>query len=125
MMKACKKPLSYGENKHPINLKDQSKFLKENEIITIQLYETNPVSIILPDHVSFKVIEADNGFTAIEMCNQNKVDLKSNTPAIISSDIKTPTRNKQKATETCNTKHHHHELLFAVAFRQIIHRRIG
>ena len=42
-----------------IILKDQSKFLKENEVITIQLYETNPVSIILPDHVSFKVIEAD------------------------------------------------------------------
>ena len=39
--------------------KDQSKFLKENEIITIQLYESSPVSIILPDHISFKVIEAD------------------------------------------------------------------
>ncbi|MDC1296452.1 elongation factor P [Alphaproteobacteria bacterium] len=38
---------------------DQSKFLKENDNITVQLYESQPVSIILPDHVNFKVIEAD------------------------------------------------------------------
>ena len=37
----------------------QSKFLKENVIIIIQLYESNPVSIILPDQVSLKVIESD------------------------------------------------------------------
>ena len=39
--------------------KDQSKFLKENENVTIQFYESQPVAILLPDHVSFKVIEAD------------------------------------------------------------------
>lgn len=39
--------------------KSQSIFLKENELITIQQYESKPVSIILPDHVSFKVIESD------------------------------------------------------------------
>tara|TARA_B110000438_G_scaffold161261_1_gene154490 strand:- start:2803 stop:3372 length:570 start_codon:yes stop_codon:yes gene_type:complete len=38
---------------------DQAKFLKENEIITLQTYESQSVSIILPEHVSFKVIEAD------------------------------------------------------------------
>ena len=37
----------------------QSKFLKENEISTLQFYESKPVSIILPDHISFKVVEAD------------------------------------------------------------------
>ena len=37
----------------------QSRFLKENQIITIQVYESQPVSIILPDHVSFTVVEAD------------------------------------------------------------------
>jgi len=61
---------------------DQSKFLKENEIITIQLYETNPVSIILPDHVSFKVIEADavvKGQTAAS----------SYKPAVLERGIKT------------------------------------
>ena len=61
---------------------DQSKFLKENEIITIQLYETNPVSIILPDHVSFKVIEADavvKGQTAAS----------SYKPAVLEKGIKT------------------------------------
>tara|TARA_B110000438_G_C15592690_1_gene554585 strand:+ start:208 stop:777 length:570 start_codon:yes stop_codon:yes gene_type:complete len=38
---------------------DQAKFLKENEIITLQTYESKSVSIILPEHVIFKVIEAD------------------------------------------------------------------
>ena len=37
----------------------QSKFLKENDNIIIQLHNSIPVSIILPDHVSFKVIESD------------------------------------------------------------------
>ena len=60
----------------------QSKFLKENEIIIIQLYESNPVSIFLPDHVSFKVIEADavvKGQTAAS----------SYKPAILERGIKT------------------------------------
>ncbi len=39
--------------------KSQSIFLKENDTIVVQLFENSPVSIILPDHVSFKVIEAD------------------------------------------------------------------
>ena len=62
--------------------KDQSKFLKENEIATIQLYESNPVSIMLPDHVSFKVVEADavvKGQTAAS----------SYKPAILERNIKT------------------------------------
>ena len=37
----------------------QSKFLKENDMIIMQFYNSNPVSIILPDQVSFKVIESD------------------------------------------------------------------
>ena len=37
----------------------ESKFLKENEINIILFYESQPVSIALPAHVSFKVIEAD------------------------------------------------------------------
>ena len=62
--------------------KSQSKFLKENEIITIQFYENQPVSIILPDQVSFKVIQADavvKGQTASS----------SYKPAILEKDIKT------------------------------------
>ena len=62
--------------------KDQSKFLKENDIILIQMYESNPVAIILPDHVSFKVIKADavvKGQTAAS----------SYKPAILERDIKT------------------------------------
>ena len=61
---------------------DQSKFLKENEIITIQLYETNPVSIILPDHVSFKVIEAD---TVVK----GQTAASSYKPAVLERGIKT------------------------------------
>ena len=38
---------------------NQSKYFKENDLITIQFYETQPVSIILPDQISFAVIEAD------------------------------------------------------------------
>jgi elongation factor P len=60
----------------------QSKFLKENDIIIIQFYESNPVSIILPDHASFAVIEADavvKGQTAAS----------SYKPAILERGIKT------------------------------------
>ena len=61
---------------------NQSKFLKENELITIQLYDSQPVSIILPDHVNFEVIEADavvKGQTAAS----------SYKPAILERGIKT------------------------------------
>lgn len=61
---------------------NQSKFLKENDIITIQLYESQPVSILLPEHVSFAVIEADavvKGQTAAS----------SYKPALLERDIKT------------------------------------
>ena len=59
-----------------------SKFLKENDIITIQLYNYLPVGIILPDQASFKVIEADavvKGQTAAS----------SYKPAILEKNIKT------------------------------------
>ena len=61
---------------------DQSKFLKENDLMNIQFYESNPVSIILPDSVSFLVIEADavvKGQTAAS----------SYKPAILENNIKT------------------------------------
>ena len=61
---------------------DQSKFLKENQVMIIQFHETQPVSILLPDHVSFIVIEADavvKGQTAAS----------SYKPAILERDIKT------------------------------------
>ncbi len=61
--------------------KSQSKFLKENDIIIIQLYESNPVSIILPDQASLKVIESDavvKGQTAAS----------SYKPAILEGNIK-------------------------------------
>lgn len=61
---------------------DQSRFLKENDIIIIQLYDSHPVSIILPDHVSFTVIEADavvKGQTAAS----------SYKPAVLERGIKT------------------------------------
>ena len=38
---------------------DQSKFLIENQEITLQMYDSIPVAIILPEHVNLKVIEAD------------------------------------------------------------------
>ena len=61
---------------------DQSKFLKENDLIIIHFYENQPVSITLPDHVTFNVIEADavvKGQTAAS----------SYKPAILEREIKT------------------------------------
>ena len=61
---------------------DQSKFLIENQEILLQLYDSIPVSIILPEHVNLKVIEADavvKGQTAAS----------SYKPAILEKGIKT------------------------------------
>ena len=61
---------------------DQSKLLKENDTIIIQLYESLPVSIILPDTIKLKVIEADavvKGQTAAS----------SYKPALLDRNIKT------------------------------------
>tara|TARA_Y100000741_G_scaffold311357_1_gene255422 strand:+ start:361 stop:930 length:570 start_codon:yes stop_codon:yes gene_type:complete len=62
--------------------KDQSKLLNENDTIIIQLYESRPVSIILPDTIKLKVIEADavvKGQTAAS----------SYKPALLDRNIKT------------------------------------
>ena len=62
--------------------KSQSKFLKENDNIIIQLHNSIPVAIILPDQVSFKVVESDavvKGQTATS----------SYKPAILERNIKT------------------------------------
>jgi len=61
---------------------DQEKFLKENGIIIIQFYESTPVSIILPDHVSFAVIEADAVIKGQTAASSYK-------PAILERGIKT------------------------------------
>ncbi len=61
---------------------DQSKFLIENQEVLLQLYDSIPVSIILPEHVNLKVIEADavvKGQTAAS----------SYKPAILEKGIKT------------------------------------
>ena len=61
---------------------DQAKFLIENEMVIIQLYEAQPVSIILPDQIKLRVIEADavvKGQTAAS----------SYKPAILERNIKT------------------------------------
>ncbi len=34
-------------------------YLKENQIVIIQIYENKPLSIILPDNVILKVLESD------------------------------------------------------------------
>ena len=60
----------------------QSKFLKENDITTIQLYGSQPVSIILPDHVSFAVVETE---TVIK----GQTAASSYKPAVLERNIKT------------------------------------
>ena len=61
---------------------DQGKFLTENESIIIQMFESNPVSIVLPNTIVLKVVEADavvKGQTASS----------SYKPAVLENDIKT------------------------------------
>jgi len=60
----------------------QSIYLKENNNIVIQFYESNPVSIILPEHVSFKVIET-------EAVVKGQTASSSYKPAILERNIKT------------------------------------
>ena len=62
--------------------KSQSKFLKENQNITIQLYNSVPVSIILPDQVSFKVVESD-------AVVKGQTTASSYKPAVLERNIKT------------------------------------
>ena len=61
---------------------DQAKFLTENESIIIQMFESSPVSIVLPNTIILKVIEADavvKGQTAAS----------SYKPAVLEKNIKT------------------------------------
>ena len=60
----------------------QSIFLKENEDISIQFYENNPVSIILPEQFSFKVIET-------ESVVKGQTASSSYKPALLDKNIKT------------------------------------
>ena len=61
---------------------DQAKFLKENENVLIQLYDSSPVSIVLPDHVTFEVIESDAVIKGQTAASSYK-------PAILEKNIKT------------------------------------
>ena len=60
----------------------QSKFLKEEESVVIQLHNSIPVSVILPDHVSFKVVESDAVIKGQTAASSYK-------PAILERNIKT------------------------------------
>ena len=57
-------------------------FLKENQYIIIQFYESKPVSILLPEHVSFKVLESDAVIKGQTAASSYK-------PAILERNIKT------------------------------------
>ena len=61
---------------------NQEKFLIENQNLIIQIYESNPVSIVLPSTISLEVIESDavvKGQTAAS----------SYKPAVLERNIKT------------------------------------
>ena len=62
--------------------REEAKFLQENENIIIQMYESSPVAIVLPESITLEVIEADavvKGQTAAS----------SYKPAILERNIKT------------------------------------
>ena len=72
---------------------DQSKFLIENQEITLQMYDSIPVAIILPEHVNLKVIEADavvKGQTAASSYKPATLEngIKITVPPFINSDDK-------------------------------------
>ena len=62
--------------------KDQAKFLIENDKIVIQLYELTPVSIILPGHITLKVIES-------EATIKGQTASSSFKPALLEKNIRT------------------------------------
>ena len=61
---------------------EQSKYFKENDIINIQLYENKPVSIILPDSIALKVIQAEGVVKGQTAASSYK-------PAVLERNIKT------------------------------------
>jgi len=61
---------------------NQAKYLKENENIIIQLYESNPVSVVLPEHITFEVIESDAVIKGQTAASSYK-------PALLERNIKT------------------------------------
>ena len=61
---------------------EQVKFLIENEKIVIQLHEAKPVSIILPEHITLKVIESD-------AVVKGQTTASSYKPAVLERNIKT------------------------------------
>ena len=62
--------------------KDQAKYLIENDNIVIQLYDLRPVSIILPEHITLKVIES-------EAAIKGQTASSSFKPALLEKNIKT------------------------------------
>ena len=62
--------------------KDQAKFLIENDNMVIQLYESIPVSIILPELITLKVIES-------EATIKGQTASSSFKPALLEKNIKT------------------------------------
>ena len=61
---------------------EQKKYLKENENITLQLYENKPVGIALPDNIILKIIET-------ESVVKGQTAASSYKPAILEGNIKT------------------------------------
>jgi len=61
---------------------EQAKYLIENEKIVIQLHEAKPVSIILPEHITLKVIESEKSIKGQTAASSYK-------PALLEKNIKT------------------------------------
>ena len=61
---------------------DQAKFLIENDNVIIQSHESKPVSIILPDHITLRVIESDAVIKGQTAASSYK-------PALLERNIKT------------------------------------
>jgi len=76
--------ITYEQIEIGINIitKNQSKFLKENENVTLQFYKNTPVGIELPDNVTLKIIET-------EAVVKGQTATSSYKPALLEGNIKT------------------------------------
>ena len=86
-------------------IQDRYLFMKENQEITIQMYENNPIDILLPSSVELKVIKAEPAVKGDTVTSSNKLvtcetGLEISVPMFIEENeiIKIDTKNKSYMT---------------------------
>ena len=86
-------------------IEDKYLFMKENQEITIQMFENNPIDILLPPSVELKVTKAEPAVKGDTVTSSNKIvtcetGLEISVPMFINENeiIKIDTKNKSYMT---------------------------